>query len=100
AHDKGRVHGDIKPANIFLPKTGEAKLGDFGVAKILGNSKEKSHDYCEGQERILGSATYSAPEVLNGEHRNFQTDLFSFGMLAYLLLTGNHPFQHPTGLIP
>jgi len=100
AHDKNRVHGDIKPGNIFLPKTGEVKLGDFGVAKILSGSPEKQQAYPVGYERQLGSSTYAAPEVLKGQPRDFQSDLFSIGILAYLLLTGKHPYLHGSGLIP
>jgi len=100
AHDRNRVHGDIKPANIFLPKTGEAKLGDFGVAKILGNVPETKEEYPPGYIRRLGSSSCAAPEVLKGEPRDFQSDLFSVGIVAYLLLTGQHPFMHKSGLIP
>jgi len=99
AHDKGRVHGDIKPANIFLPKTGEVKLGDFGVAKILSGEISK-REYPYGYDRRLGSSSYAAPEVLDGQPRDFQSDLFSVGVLAYVLLTGKHPFMHESGLVP
>ena len=99
AHEKERVHGDIKPANIFIPKTGEVKLGDFGVAKILSSSREEV-GYPPGYHRRLGSSTYLAPEVLDGKPRSFQSDLFSVGILAYILFTGQHPFMHKSGLIP
>jgi len=98
AHDKNRVHGDIKPANIFLPKTGEVKLGDFGVAKILGAENPK-REYPQGYDRRLGSSSCAAPEVLNGQPRDFQSDLFSVGVLAYILLTQKHPFLHESGLV-
>ncbi|MDH5595259.1 MAG: protein kinase [Candidatus Bathyarchaeota archaeon] len=98
AHEKNRVHGDIKPGNILLPKTGEIKLGDFGVAKILSGSEKK--EYAAGYERRLGSSSYAAPEVLKDQPRDFQSDLFSVGILAYVLLTGQHPFMHNSGLIP
>jgi len=100
AHDKNRVHGDIKPANIFVPITGEVKLGDFGVAKILGGMTGEKEEYPLGYHRRLGSSSYAAPEVLKGQPRDFQSDLFSVGILAYLLLTGQHPFMHKSGLIP
>jgi len=99
AHDKNRVHGDIKPANIFLPKTGEVKLGDFGVAKILGG-EILDREYAPGYDRRLGSSSYAAPEVLSGQPRDFQSDLFSVGVLAYVLLTQRHPFMHESGLVP
>lgn len=100
AHDKDRIHGDIKPANIFMPETGEIKLGDFGVAKILSGDLGKKEEYPPGYKRRLGSSSCAAPEVLKGMPRDFQSDLFSVGVLAYILLTGQHPFIHKSGLVP
>lgn len=98
AHEKNRIHGDVKPANIFLPKTGEIKLGDFGVAKILGGTEHEKVGYIAGYERRLGTASYAAPEVLLGQPRDFQSDLFSVGILAYVLFTGQHPFYEKSGI--
>jgi serine/threonine protein kinase len=95
AHEKQRVHGDIKPANILLKeRTGEVKLTDFGVAKILGGGMT------DDPSSPKGSVTYAAPEVIKGEKGapDFQSDLFSLGMIAYLLLTTNHPFSDPAQL--
>jgi serine/threonine protein kinase len=99
AHDKNRVHGDIKPRNIFVLGTGEIKLGDFGVAKILSSDQGQNEGYPAGYDRRLGSPSCAAPEVLNGNPRDFQSDLFSVGVLAYILLTGQHPFLHKSGLL-
>lgn len=99
AHEKKRVHGDIKPSNILISNTGEIKLGDFGVAKILDQKRSDTTGYPSGYERMLGSSTYSAPEVLKGEPRDFQSDLFSVGILAYVLLSGKHPFMDNSGIL-
>lgn len=99
AHEQSVVHGDIKPGNIMLTESSKSvKITDFGVAKII--SEEAITAYSMGGARRLGSATYTAPEVLTGEPRNARSDIFSFGIVAYLMLTGSHPFYntHPSGL--
>lgn len=93
-----RIHGDIKPANILVKNDGVVKLTDFGVGKLLLEEEEQQH-YGTYMRR-LGSQNYIAPEVFLGKRRNIQTDLFSVGILAYLLLTQKHPFLHPSGLCP
>ena len=91
-HHKQRVHGDIKPANILISEGTNVKLTDFGVAKILSDTT--------AQDSPKGSVTYSAPEVILGERGapDFQSDLFSLGMVAYLMLAKNHPFADSAAL--
>ncbi|MCK4732186.1 MAG: protein kinase [Methanophagales archaeon] len=98
AHEQLVIHGDIKPANLMIHKDDMIKLTDFGVAKVIS---EQLKGYATTNiARRLGSITYTAPEVLKGEPRNFKSDLFSLGIIAYLLFTGRHPFYStdPSGL--
>lgn len=98
AHEQSVVHGDIKPGNIMLDQSGSVKITDFGVAKVI--SEEKLKGYTPNMTRKLGSTTYMAPEVLRGEQKNSSNDIFSLGVVSYLLFTGHHPFYntHPSGL--
>jgi serine/threonine-protein kinase len=98
AHSKQVIHGDIKPGNIMIHNDGTIKLTDFGVAKII--SEQDISGYSPSAARRLGSITYMAPEVISGVPRDFKSDIFSLGVVAYLLLTGHHPFfcSHPSGL--
>jgi serine/threonine protein kinase len=85
-HGKNIVHGDIKPANILLTEKLTPKLSDFGMASILSAKKFPCPFF-------HGSNNWAAPEVLLGEKADFQSDLFSVGIIAYLLFTGKHPFH-------
>lgn len=98
AHQKSVVHGDIKPGNVMIRDDDVVKLTDFGVAKVI--SEEASTVYSIGAARKLGSVTYTAPEVLRGESRTPASDIFSLGIVGYLLFSGCHPFfnVHPSGL--
>ncbi len=98
AHEQSVVHGDIKPANIMIHHDKTIKITDFGVAKVI--SEEQLKGYTTNTARKLGSITYMAPEVLKSEPRTFRSDLFSLGIVGYLLFTGHHPFYntHPSGL--
>ncbi len=96
AHEKGRVHGDVKPGNIMLPDVGEARLTDFGVSRfVVGQNVSGGAPWDPSR---FGSATYSAPEVLLNRSWSVQSDLFSAGILAYVLLTQRQPFIDMSGL--
>jgi serine/threonine protein kinase len=95
AHDIGVVHGDIKPANILIDNNDNPKLSDFGLARLMGTAVKSKE----------GSARWAAPEVLKRWRKDklwacdYQSDLFSLGVVVYLLLTGRHPFLDPSGAL-
>jgi serine/threonine protein kinase len=85
AHAQGVVHRDIKPANIMITEDGHAKIADLGIAKL-----NLSHQTSLG--RVVGTPAYMAPEQLSGEHVDGRSDLFSLGVILYLMVTGHPPF--------
>ena len=86
AHNQGVIHRDIKPSNILLAKDGHAKIADFGIAKL-----NLSHLTLPGQ--AWGSPGYMSPEQLEGEAVDGRSDLFSLGVILYLMVTGYAPFH-------
>ncbi|MGQ0648413.1 MAG: serine/threonine-protein kinase, partial [Gemmatimonadaceae bacterium] len=87
AHDKGVVHRDIKPANIMLTRDGMVKVMDFGIARILGRSR---------QTRVgaaVGTPMYMSPEQLKGEEVDGRSDLYSLGAVLFELVTGRMAFE-------
>jgi serine/threonine protein kinase/Flp pilus assembly protein TadD len=95
AHDKNIIHRDIKPENIMLSVDGNVKIMDFGLAKLKGGSQ------LTRTGTSLGTLAYMSPEQAQGSQADHRTDIWSFGILLYELLTGEVPFkgEHDAALL-
>jgi len=93
AHRQNVIHRDLKPANIMLADDGAAKLTDFGIAKIV------AHEAARRTVNVMGTPSYMSPEQVTGGSVDARSDLFSLGVVFYMMLTAQKPFRGDTAAV-
>jgi serine/threonine protein kinase/tetratricopeptide (TPR) repeat protein len=102
AHSRGIIHRDIKAGNVMVTSSGQVKVLDFGLAKLLDNDVARTSGIHQTDLTELGvpygTATYAAPEQARGDRVDSRADIFSTGVLLYEMLTGMWPFRGKTAV--
>jgi serine/threonine-protein kinase len=93
AHSQQVLHLDVKPGNIILRHSGEIKVVDFGLAKILSEAAAKATANEDSQLTLVGTPQYMAPEQILGNAPDVRTDIYGLGLTLFYLLTGRTPFD-------
>src|SRR6187200_2782600 len=102
AHAQGIIHRDIKAGNVMVNSKGQAKVLDFGLAKLLDDEAARTSGIHQTELTEVGipygTATYAAPEQARGDRVDSRADIFSMGVLLYEMLTGTWPFRGKTAV--
>ncbi|MBE0711841.1 MAG: protein kinase [Candidatus Aminicenantes bacterium] len=93
AHDAGIIHRDLKPSNIMIDKEGNAKILDFGIARAVGSQSVTAEGI------VIGTPEYMSPEQVEGKESDKRSDIYSFGVILFEMVTGRLPFAADTPFI-
>ncbi len=107
AHTEGVVHADLKPGNVYVAGTQTAKILDFGIARAMRSNERGEETHFDPKRLAALTPAYASREMLNGDNAEPRDDLYSFGVVVYMMLSGRHPFgrlpaneAHSEGLKP